>query len=128
MSSLELGRIGEQLARAYLEGEGYRLVSANYRSPYGEIDIIAEDTSHSEPTLVFVEVKTRRTRRFGSPINAVTPRKQQNLWRTAQYWLSHHLIGATEPACRFDIIEVFVGSDGLSKVVHHQAVGIEGEE
>lgn len=125
MSSVELGKIGENLARVHLEGKGYRILTANYRSPYGEIDLIAEDTSSPEPTLVFVEVKARRTRRFGSPIQSVTPRKQQRLWQTAQHWLSHHLTTKGDPACRFDIVEVFMGSDGLSAVEHHVAVIIE---
>lgn len=124
MSSLELGRLGERLARVHLESEGYRTITANFRSPYGEIDIIAEDTTLENPTLVFVEVKSRRTSRFGTPIQAVTPQKQKKMWLTAQYWLSQHLIGEMEPSCRFDIIEVFMGSSGQSKIVHHRAVPI----
>ena len=120
--------LGEQLARTHLESHGYRVLTANYRSPYGEIDLIAEDRAQTQATLVFVEVKTRRSRLFGTPLQAVTPKKQERMWLTAQHWLMNHLKGEPEPSCRFDVIEVFVGSDGLSKVEHHVAVGVQSGE
>ncbi len=123
MPPATLGKLGENLARQFLENAGYRVLTQNYRSPYGEIDLIAEDPSAPQPTLVFVEVKTRTSRRFGSPIHAVNFRKRQHLCLTAQHWLSN--LQGDEPCYRFDVIEVMMGRDGLAQIAHHKAIEIE---
>ena len=79
-----IGRWGEQLAAEYLENAGYRLVERNLHTPYGEIDLVAEQDS----MLVFVEVKVRTNRRFGLPEDAVDQRKQTHLLAAAQYYIS----------------------------------------
>jgi putative endonuclease len=116
-----LGTEGETVARAYLEQQGWRIIRMNFRCAAGEMDVIAEEPSLPEPTLVFVEVKTRRGVRHGSPREAVDGRKQQRLAAVAQTFLGERAAGGDEPACRFDIVEVFVGADGLSRVVLHRA-------
>ena len=94
------GQTGEDLAVCYLKNQGYTIVERNYRMRMGEIDIIARDGE----SLVFVEVKTRRSSRFGSPFEAVDFRKQQQISRVALAFMTQHRCG--EVPVRFDVIGV----------------------
>lgn len=76
------GNFGEDLASKFLIQNGYKVIKRNFHSRFGEIDIIATKNN----TLVFVEVKTRSNSRFGSPIEAVTPKKVENIRKTAEYF------------------------------------------
>jgi putative endonuclease len=78
-----LGQRGEELAAAQLEKRGYVVRERNWRCPTGEIDIVAEDGG----CLVFVEVRTRRGREYGTPEESVTPAKQAKLVELAQTYL-----------------------------------------
>lgn len=92
-SRQELGSWGEAYAANYLRDHGYEIISRNVRTPYGEIDIIAQQTSKNveeEIMTVFVEVKTRTSKSFGYPEEAITPRKQINLVSAAQHYLQEH--------------------------------------
>lgn len=96
-SRQELGRWGEALAADYLVDQGYTIVARNERTPYGEIDLVAQKVSgptvesrQPQEVLVFVEVKTRTSQSFGYPEEAVTPRKQMNLISAAQHYLQEH--------------------------------------
>jgi putative endonuclease len=111
-----LGAGGEAIVEAHLEGLGWRILARNYRCRAGEIDLIAEEATAREVTLVFVEVKTRRGKRHGSPIEAVDYHKRQKLVAVAQYYLGQRNSGGEEPSCRFDVAEVFVGPDALASV------------
>lgn len=95
-----LGRKGEELAAAYLERNGYRILARNWRCPRGEIDIIARDGNE----LVFVEVKTRRSPHFGPPAGAVDTAKQERLRLLARHYIFE--TGTTAPCYRFDVAEV----------------------
>jgi putative endonuclease len=97
---LRLGKWGEELAVSYLRRRLYRIVATNYRSPVGEIDIIARRAG----VLVFVEVKTRRGHRCGNPSEAVNQRKQRQIIRTAQWYLGRHGEARWQP--RFDVIAI----------------------
>ena len=110
VSSRELGRLGEDYACQWLRQRNWRILARNWRSRFGELDIIALDP---EATLVFVEVKTRRTGRFGSPEQAVGPRKQTHLRRAAVQWLISHDRdpNARHRGTRFDVISLSVKSD-----------------
>jgi putative endonuclease len=77
------GAHGEELAARFLQRQGYAILQANWRCRRGEIDLIARDGA----TLVFVEVRTRRSSRLGSPEESVTPAKQQRLAELAQTYL-----------------------------------------
>jgi putative endonuclease len=79
-----LGKWGEQLAVKHLTGLGYQIILVNHRTPFGEIDIIAQDGSE----LVFVEVKTRSSNALGNPEGSVTPKKQQHILDSAQHYLT----------------------------------------
>ena len=94
-----LGRKGEKLAAEYLKKQGCKIVKRNYKTPFGEADIIAQDKDE----IVFVEVKTRIGDKFGTPREAVTKTKQQRYYKIAEcYWLKT----GEEPNARFDVAEV----------------------
>ena len=82
----QLGRWGEDVARKHLEERGYSILDTNYRSDYGEVDIVALEGN----AVVFVEVKTRRDRTFGRPEESVTAAKQEKLIETAQAYLQEN--------------------------------------
>ncbi len=112
----KVGETGEQAACRYLERRGYRIVERNFRCRSGEIDIIAtEDTEPFCPTLVFIEVKTRRNLAYGVPSLAVTPEKRRHLLKAAAlYRLIYGLEGVP---CRYDVIEI-LSLDGRPYVRH----------
>jgi putative endonuclease len=106
------GQQGEQLAIAYLEGQGYRIQAQNYRHRRGEIDVIAWDGA----TLVFVEVKTKGQAAFGGPQEMVDRRKQQTLVHGAMAYVQQHRIRQT--ALRFDVIAIWMSPAGPPEVIH----------
>ena len=95
-----LGRWGEDRAAEFLREKGFRMVAANWRSRFGEIDLIAEDGEY----LCFVEVKLRKSAAFGSAGAFVDRRKQEKLRTTAMLYLSRR---ATDLQPRFDVIEIY---------------------
>lgn len=103
MIRLLLGSDGERLAVKHLKKKGYAILKKNYRSPLGEIDIIARDGE----VVVFVEVKTRTGDAFGHPMEAVDIRKQRKIQSVALHYLKG--IKSPMPAVRFDIISVWLG-------------------
>jgi len=80
------GNLGEDLAVRYLQKHGYKILDRNFHCRFGEIDIIAQDGQ----TLVFVEVKTRWSKKFGEPQEAVTFRKLKSIIKTGQYFKLLH--------------------------------------
>lgn len=78
----DLGRWGEEIAAEYLVTEGYSIIDRRWRCPRGEIDLIVQRNG----TLAFVEVKTRRTLKFGHPLEAITPAKFSRLRVLAGEW------------------------------------------
>lgn len=105
-----LGKSGETFACRELERLGYAIVARRFRTRHGELDIVARDGE----TLVFVEVKARRTLRFGLPAEAVTGFKQDRIRRmAAEYVLAR---GVHLRTCRFDIVSVLFGEGLRPKV------------
>jgi putative endonuclease len=100
-NNVALGRAGEKLAEEYLSQNGYLILARRYRTVSGEIDLVAE----LGEILAFVEVKTRRSTRFGLPGEAVTKRKQRAIIAAAQHYLAENEL--TDRAVRFDVIEVY---------------------
>lgn len=96
----ELGREGEQSALEYLEGKGYKILERNYRTPFGEIDIVAEE----KDVIVFVEVKRRSTPLFGSPFEAVDRVKRKRIWQSALFYLKERK--QTGRRVRFDVVGI----------------------
>jgi putative endonuclease len=99
---------GESLAVDYLQRQGYEILSRNWRHPpLGEIDIVARDGD----CLAFVEVKTRRSRTFGTPEEAIIPSKRNRLLLLAQAYLSEE-IGTQDVCWRVDAVAVEISSRG----------------
>lgn len=101
----KLGQRGEGLAAAHLEERGYVVRERNWRCPVGEVDIVAEDGG----CLVFVEVRTRRGRAYGTPEESVTPAKQAKLVEVAQTYLQEH---DWDGDWRIDVVAVEMTSGG----------------
>ena len=102
---LGLGAEGEQVAKAHLQAQGFRILHENYSTPLGEIDLIAQEGE----VVVFVEVKARRSGEFGPPQASVTLQKQRQIVRVAELFLQRHRL--SEAVCRFDVVAVmFTGS------------------
>ena len=98
----ELGDRGEDIAAKYLQQQGYRIVQRNYRSRYGEVDIICAQ----QGILVFVEVKTRTSNAFGFPEESITPTKQAHIRKVALDYLDGYSQAFTE--IRFDVVGILL--------------------
>ncbi len=94
------GDRGERAAAKYLKRQGFRIVSRNYATPWGEIDIVALDGA----TIVFVEVKTRQSIAAGHPFEAVNREKQSKLTRMALVYLKKYKL--LEHPARFDVVSI----------------------
>ena len=99
-TQLPLGRRGERAAEKYLRRNGHRIVARNFRAAGAEIDLVAMDGE----TLVFVEVKTRRSRIAGAPEEAVDERKQKRMRRAAEIFATRYR--ADDVTMRFDIVAI----------------------
>ena len=103
-----LGRVGERLAREHLERLGYRVVVGNYRTRFGELDLVVCD----DTWLVFVEVKARRVGAMESALQAVPPTKQRRVRAMAAAWLVEAHDRPRSRELRFDVVAVTVDRDG----------------
>ncbi|MFN2617150.1 MAG: YraN family protein [Thermoleophilaceae bacterium] len=114
------GQLGERLARRHLSARGYELLDANFRTRFGELDIVARDRG----CLVFCEVKTRLCRGppgpFG-PLTGVDGRKRRQVRRLARQWLAERggRVGRHAPELRFDAIGVELDADGRLRALEH---------
>lgn len=108
---LETGRSGEAEACRFISEIGYTILEVNWRYKHLEVDIIAMD----KDVLVFIEVKTRKSLRYGQPYEAVDYRKQQKLNRAANLYISYK---KHQGDVRFDIISIFSDSAKKMEVEH----------
>jgi len=105
------GAIGEKLAAEFLAKRGYEITETNYRCKEGEVDIIAKDGNF----LVFVEVRTKNSRLFGTPEESVTARKKEHLKSVAEYYLENH--DNLPPQWRIDFVAIELDGKGkLSRI------------
>ena len=102
MYKKNLGNKGEQIASAYLEKIGYKILDKNFRKRTGEIDLIALDTEFDE--IVFIEVKTRRGDSYGYPEESVSENKIEKITETANIWLEEK--EKDDKSWRIDIIAI----------------------
>lgn len=98
-----MGAAGEARAAAWYEARGYRVLDRNWRCRDGELDLVVARGR----ALVIVEVKARRTDRFGTPLEAVTATKQRRLRRLAMRWIE--ATGARPSSVRFDVVSILAG-------------------
>lgn len=106
-----LGTSGEELAWRFLKKKGYRIIERNYKTPIGEIDLIANDRG----VTVFIEVKTRSSISFGFPFEAVHTKKRQKLRNLALLYLKQKKI--LSPV-RFDVLSIILRNNGDSEIEH----------
>jgi putative endonuclease len=122
-SRQNLGKWGEDLAASYLCDRGYTILDRNLRTPYGEIDLIMRaPDSEEEPTIVFIEVKTRSSASFGLPEISVDSRKQEHLVNSALSYMQDH----PDLGCgwRIDVISIQKIKGGNPHLTHFEnAVG-----
>lgn len=109
--SLKLGCTGERLARRHLEKSGYRILESNYRTRTGEIDLIAFDGE----ILAFIEVKTRTSKRFGHPLEALTSAKCRRISKVALEYLNRK--NYHDHPVRFDVVAILTGPPSRVDVV-----------
>ena len=124
------GQLGENFAAAYLQQQGDRILARNARTPYGEIDLVAQQeisrlqaNPHSSgQTLVFVEVKTRRSQSFGLPEESITAAKRAHMQAAAQAYLQAN--PELDGDWRLDVIAVRLNrqQDQLMEIVHFENI------
>lgn len=111
-----LGKLGEQLAAEHLLAAGYTILHRNYKGGRKEIDIIAGKGD----TIIFAEVKTRSSKAFGMPEEAVGWKKEAHVRRVAEYWLDRH--GRQVRHIRFDILSVIILPGCAPEILHLEDV------
>lgn len=114
MDRTEMGARGEDAATAYLERLGMTIEARNWRSPAGEIDIVAREGD----VLVLCEVKTRRSERAGTAEEAVSPTKQRKLVKLASAYLAS--TGSAPGRVRFDVVAIRVLSEDRALLRHYR--------
>jgi len=109
----KLGALGERLARARLEGQGYLILEANWRSSSGEIDLVAQKGDQ----LIFVEVRTRQGRSYGLPEESLSGAKRKRLITLAEEYLQ----GCLSPYAdwRVDVVAVEFSAQGILERIEH---------
>lgn len=100
-TKIQLGKLGEQVAAKYLKNQGYKILEKNYRTRYGEIDLICE----KEQIIHFIEVKTRTNQNFGWPEEAVNQRKIEKIIKVAEKYLEEHEL---DLSWQIDIISLLI--------------------
>lgn len=110
----QLGQKGERLAEQLLRKSGLKTVARHFNTPVGELDLVMRDRD----TLVFVEVKTRRDRKYADPEDAVTREKRRRMVRTAGWYIEH--TGWGDRPCRFDVVTAIVPSEGPPQLEHFE--------
>ena len=113
---IAVGQYGEEVAAQKLRDEGLVVLDRNWRCSIGELDLVCRDGNE----LVAVEVKTRSSDLFGSPLEAVTPRKAARLRRLLAQWLGEHQVSPS--GLRVDVVGVRVPARGAAQVEHLRGV------
>ncbi len=109
MSKIQTGQAGERIAVEFLKKQGFKIIETNFKSRFGEIDIIAQE----KDILVYVEVKTRSSGQFGLPEEAVNERKIQHIIRSAQIYRATHR--NLPDGDRIDVVAIELDSSGQVK-------------
>ena len=115
-----LGDWGEEVASRFLQDKGYQILETKYRCTWGEVDIVARDGGE----LVFVEVRTRRDTKYGTPEESLTAAKAQRLVATAEDYLQRH--GDANQGWRIDLVAIRLGKGGKVQEIGHLTHAVEG--
>ena len=108
-SNTQKGKCGEEIAAEFFEKQGIKIIAKNYRTKFGEIDLIGFDKS----TIIFIEVKLRSNDNFGSPVEAVTQAKLKRIYNSALWYISEH---KSNYDYRFDVIAI--RKDNIKRCYH----------
>ena len=120
----DVGKIGEDLARVYLEKLGWRILEQNYKTKYAEIDLVAEKPANflgvGKPTLIFVEVRTKVGENFGTPEDTIN---KQKLWKVLQNSLSYSAFKNWQGSSRIDAVCIVLRKDfSVQRLTHHENI------
>ena len=120
----EKGVFGEKIAEKFILSRKFLITDKNFRTPFGEIDFVARDNN----CIVFFEVKTRTSDRFGPPSEAITRDKARHIIRNCEFYLKRFNLGDTP--CRIDIIAITLGTNLSFRTLRHikNALGIEQQQ
>lgn len=120
---IRTGEAGEKLAEKFIRSRGFVILDRNVRTPFGEIDLVAEDNG----VLVFLEVKTRVSERRGPPLASITALKRRHIIRNAVYYLRYR--ACAQRACRIDAIGIILARHGKMMVLKHvrNAIQLRGD-
>jgi len=116
----DTGRSGEKMAAAFLRRRGYKVIGANVRTPFGELDLVAEQGGYT----VFIEIKTRVTDSLGPPSLSITWAKQANIIRNALWYLMRY--GLSDSFWRIDIASVKLDPFGRLEYIEVIENAVEG--
>ncbi|HEX3015424.1 MAG TPA: YraN family protein [Desulfobacteria bacterium] len=114
-SRRKLGRAGEDMALNYLKSVGMQLLERNYRCRLGEIDLVMVDRGQ----LVFVEVRTKSSKTFGTGLESITSRKRRKLKTLARYYMMY--TGLKNDNIRFDVVSIEMPYQGIPSLEHVRA-------
>jgi len=114
--NLQTGKIGEEIAKDYLEKQGYRILAQNFKTKYAEIDLVAE----KDKELIIIEVRTKRGDLFGTPEESLDKRKLRKLWLNAQGYVSQaHWQGSY----RVDAVCIILKADNsIDRLNHYPSI------
>ncbi|ATD54952.1 YraN family protein [Clostridium chauvoei] len=109
----DIGNYGEDLAYNYLKSHGYYILKRNFRNRFGEIDLICK----KDGIIIFVEVKSRYSSLYGTPIEAITYSKQKQIINLCKYYITLNKLYNYN--CRFDVIEIFLNPKNNLFLINH---------
>jgi len=112
-NKISLGKKGEELALSYLKSKKFKIIEKNLRNRFGEIDIICEHQN----SIIFIEVKTRRSNKYGCPEEAITINKQRKIIMNALSYLTRYHLGKKNS--RFDVLVVSISDNCTIKNIKH---------
>ena len=116
---MDTGRLGETIAAKYLRSRGFSVMEKNFRTPFGEIDIIAR----RDGCVSFVEVKTRGSDAFGPPLSSITEVKKRHIIKNCLYYMK--LRNLCESPCRIDAIGIKLDAAGRIETLQYVRNAIE---
>ncbi len=108
----KLGREGEELARKFLLSKGYKIVKRNFRTPFGEIDLIA----YQKKVLAFIEVRTKTSSNFGTPEESISLSKKKKISRVASFYLKAKRLKENDIDCRFDVVCLAMDKESSGRI------------
>jgi len=121
MKRRDTGILGEKLAKDFLEKQGYHILETNYRCPEGEIDIVARHKDY----LVFIEVRTKRSLKFGIPEESISPAKMARLRAVASHYREDH--DNLPPSWRIDVVAVELNQKGKASRIELIENAVSGD-